>query len=203
MAARNRRRVLASHPEIGMATLDGSAYAVLFMHCARYSHRTVNGLLLGTVEGDSVRVRETLPLFHSNIALAPMLEAALLLADEYCGSNGLKVVGYYQANEQVNDLELGQFGKKIAEKIRSQTPGAAILVLDGEEMKPTPDNLRLLAIGADGKRGAAPTVADAASSLAKLDAALGKELYNDIVDFDVHLDDPTTNWLGNAAALYK
>ena len=187
----------------GMATLDGSAYAVLFMHCAKYPHRTVNGLLLGTANNDSVSVRETLPLFHSSLALAPMLEAALLLADEYCSTRDLKIVGYYQANEVVDDIELGSFGKKIADKIRSQAPQAAVLLLDGAKMRPTPADLRLVALSADGKRGTAPTLADAEASLAKLDAALAKGLQHELVDFDVHLDSPASDWLGNAAALYK
>ena len=86
--------------------LSPAAYSVLYMHCLKYPHRSVNGLLLGAADGDAVRVREALPLFHSSLALAPMLEAALLLADEYCAVQKLKIVGYYQANEVVDDLEL-------------------------------------------------------------------------------------------------
>lgn len=189
-------------PRRKMATteLAPQAYAVLFMHCLRFPHRTVNGLLLGEASASGVRVREALPLLHSSLAVMPMLEAALLLADEYCKANGLKIVGYYQANEVVDDLELGPFGKKIADKVRSQSSPAAILLLDGVKMHPAPTDLRLISMGADGKRGAAPTVApDAEAAVAQLEACISKGLQHEIVDFDVHLDDPTKVWTGNAA----
>ena len=38
-------------------------------------------LLLGTATAETVTVSQTLPLFHSSIAVAPMLEAALLRAE--------------------------------------------------------------------------------------------------------------------------
>ena len=48
--------------------LAPSAYAVLFMHCTKYPHRTLNGLLLGAEKpGGGVSVREALPLFHSSL----------------------------------------------------------------------------------------------------------------------------------------
>ena len=186
--------------------LAPSAYAVLFMHCTKYPHRTLNGLLLGAEKpGGGVSVREALPLFHSSLALAPMLEAALLLADEYCAAKDLKIVGYYQANEVVDDLDLGPFGKKIAEKVRAQSPGgAAVLLLDGATMHPSASDLRLLSLGADGKKGEPPTIApgDASASIEVLEATLAKGTQHEIVDFDVHLDDPSKDWTGNAALYY-
>ena len=165
------------------------AYGVLFMHCARYPHRTVNGLLLGSIDGETVRVREAMPLMHSSLALAPMQEAALLLADEYCSAKSLDIVGYYQANEVVDDMELGPYGKKLADKIRSQQKNAAILLLDGAKMHPAPGDLRLVTVGADGKRGTPPTIAsDTEAALAKLQACISKGLHQEVVDFDVHLD---------------
>ena len=125
-----------------------------------------------------------------------MLEAALLLADEYCAaSNGkLRIVGYYQANEVVDDLDLGPFGKKIADKIRTQSEkgNSATLVLDGKRMQPTVGDLRLVSIGADGKRGGGvepPTIAtDAAAAIKRLETCLSKSVHHDLVDFDNHLD---------------
>ncbi len=38
-------------------------------------------------------------------------------------------MGYYQANEMCDDLELGPFGKTIADKIRAQCKQAAVLVV--------------------------------------------------------------------------
>ena len=62
-----------------MATVDSEAYITLFMHACKFPSRTVNGLLLGSVSGGGVSVQKTLPLFHTPLGLAPMLEAALML----------------------------------------------------------------------------------------------------------------------------
>lgn len=186
-------------------TLSPGSYSVLFMHACKYPTRTINGLLLGSSSGDgSVSVKETLPLFHSNIALAPMLEAALLLADEYCEANGLDIVGYYQANELSDDLELGATGKKICEKIRANCSTCATLLIDGASMRPSLGDLRLLSLGIDGKTPAvSPTIApDAEACMKQLDASLGKGVQQELVDFDVHLDDCSKDWTSNAAALF-
>jgi hypothetical protein len=182
-------------------TLSPDSYTVLFLHACKYPHRSVNGLLLGSVSGGSVSVSEALPLFHSPLGLAPMLEAALLLADEYCQQRKLQLVGYYQANEVADDLELGPFGKKICDKIRSQCSACAALLVDGAKMRPAPTELGLLAIGADGKRSSAtPTLTpDASGCIARLEKCLGKGLQQEVVDFDVHLDDCSKDWTGNAA----
>ena len=185
--------------------LKADAYTVLFLHCCRYPTRSLNGLLLGCAAADgSVSVEKTLPLFHTQISLAPMLEAALLLADEYCQQNGLQIVGYYQANELVDDLDLGPFGKRICDKIRSQVPAVAVFIVDGASMHPSATDLRLITQGADGKRGAAPVIeGDAEGCIVRLERCIANSLQHEIIDFDAHLDDPEKNWLGNAALLVQ
>ena len=189
-------------------SLSSEAYSVLFLHCCKHPHRALNGLLLGSCTAQSVSVSETLPLFHSSLAVTPMLEAALLMADEYCKQQStsgapLQIVGYYQANEICEDLDLGPFGKKIAEKIRAQVPAAAVLLLDGAKMHPTTEDLRLIALGLDHKRsGVVPSLApagDAAQGLAKLEGCIQRGVQHELTDFDVHLDDPTKDWTGNTA----
>ena len=92
-------------------------------------------------------------------------------ADQYCKAHAMQVVGYYQANELCDDMELGPFGKTIAEKIRAQCKHATVLLVrgpacfafppshlrfhslaapgeqvDGASMRPTEDNLRLVQV---------------------------------------------------------
>ncbi|EOD15362.1 hypothetical protein EMIHUDRAFT_451733 [Emiliania huxleyi CCMP1516] len=178
------------------------AYCLMFLHACKYPARAVNGLLLGTAAGDSVKVQKALPLFHSSFALSPMLETALMLADEHCKSSGkLQVVGYYQANELCDDLELGPFGKKIAQKIRSVCPLAACLLIDGARMQPTAREPGLLPLDADGKRSAAALSLPDAAAVQRLDAYLQHGGQHLLVDFDAHLDDATKDWLGNSALL--
>ena len=132
-----------------------------------------------------------------------MLEAALLLADEYCEANGLDIVGYYQANELSNDMELGAAGKKICENIRANCSTCATLLIDGASMRPSPDDLRLVSLGADGKMTiVTPIVApDADTCIKQLNAHLDRGAHQKLVDFDVHLDDCSKDWTSNAAAL--
>lgn len=68
-------------------------------------------------------------------------------------------------------------------------------MLQGETMRPTPTDLRLLSLGADGKRlDHAPTVTNAEATLAAIEAHLKKNEAQSIVDFDAHLDDPKLDW---------
>lgn len=157
-------------------SLSSEAYQVLFLHSCRYHHRQVNGLLVGTVSDGRTHVTKTLPLFHSSLALLPMLEVALMLADEHCEQEKLQIVGYYQANEVAEDFELGPFGKKISDKIRSNLSSgqkAAVFLLDGGNMHPTPDDLRLVSLAADGKLEEAPTLENAEQCLQNLEGCAG------------------------------
>ena len=77
---------MASPPYI---VQQGAALKIL-LHAAKFPSAAVNGVLLGTVsapQGDSaadapssgaVTVVDAIPLFHSFLALAPMLETALV-----------------------------------------------------------------------------------------------------------------------------
>ena len=44
-------------------------------------------------------------------------------ADAYCQAKGsLQVVGYYHANENLKDVELKPFARKIADRIQQRCP---------------------------------------------------------------------------------
>ncbi len=55
------------------------AYAKIILHCCKYPHLTVNGVVIGSIskESQTVQIQDAIPLFHSGIGLAPMLEVAL------------------------------------------------------------------------------------------------------------------------------
>ena len=62
-------------------TLSRRAIMKMILHAAKYPHRAVNGVIIGTVASDrSVEMVDAVPLFHSHLALAPMLETALFQA---------------------------------------------------------------------------------------------------------------------------
>ena len=62
-------------------SISAKAYAKIVLHCCKYPHRAVNGVVIGTFsdkdQGAAVLIQDAVPLFHQNLSLAPMLEVAL------------------------------------------------------------------------------------------------------------------------------
>ena len=60
--------------------ISSLAYAKIILHAARYPHAAINGVLLANkddIKNKIICVVDAIPLFHSFLTLAPMLEAAL------------------------------------------------------------------------------------------------------------------------------
>lgn len=78
-----RIRVSISHVDLRSMSQTYSmthrAYAKIILHCCKYPHLALNGVVIGSIskETQSVQIQDTIPLFHSGIGLAPMLEVAL------------------------------------------------------------------------------------------------------------------------------
>ena len=110
-------------------TIKEVAYNKAFLHCKKYSYTTVNGIFVGRAnDKNNIDVMDYIPLFHSH-TLAPMLEVALLFIDEYLkGNKGLEIVGYFHANELLDDTELGanSIACRIGSKINQNSPNSAI-----------------------------------------------------------------------------
>ena len=60
-------------------TISLKAYSKIILHCSKYPHKAVNGVVIGSVskETQTVQIQDSVPLFHLGIGLAPMLEVAL------------------------------------------------------------------------------------------------------------------------------
>lgn len=62
-------------------TVSAKAYAKIILHCCKYPHKAVNGVVIGTFSdkdhGAGVQIQDAIPLFHLNLSLAPMLEVAM------------------------------------------------------------------------------------------------------------------------------
>ena len=99
--------------------LSTPAYLKIMLHASKHPHCPVNGLLLGQGSAaDTLSVSDAVPLFHQH-TLSPMLEAATTLAEQHCAEQGggLKIVGYYHANERANDRELSQLVRQVHAKV--------------------------------------------------------------------------------------
>ncbi|KAF8819182.1 hypothetical protein IE077_001503 [Cardiosporidium cionae] len=72
----------------------------MFMHAFRYPSHSVCGVVVGEVRDDNplqVYFKDIIPLFHSHIT-APMIRLGMELAEEYCTTSALEIVGFYHAD---------------------------------------------------------------------------------------------------------
>lgn len=53
------------------------AYYKLVLHCLKYPHCAVNGVLLGKVGKGTLHALDAIPLFHLSLGTAPLQEVAL------------------------------------------------------------------------------------------------------------------------------
>ncbi|KAI3675756.1 hypothetical protein L1987_85349 [Smallanthus sonchifolius] len=187
-----------------------NAYIKLVLHALNHKTSAVNGVLLGRLSGEVVEITESVPLFHtSQIGLLPPLEIALITIEEYYSSQGLSIVGYFHANERFDDLELGSVARNIGDHIHRYFPQSAVLLLD---------NRKLGALR--NKKDAAPimqlytrdsskswkqvestgtsrlTTKEPSANIVLLDF-ISSNKWNEIVDFDDHLDDISKDWLNS------
>ena len=81
--------VSLSVPDMPNFSISAKAYAKIVLHCCKYPHRAVNGVVIGTFsdkdQGAGVLIQDAVPLFHQNLTLAPMLEVALRQVAELVG----------------------------------------------------------------------------------------------------------------------
>jgi hypothetical protein len=79
----------------------------------------VNGVLLGRVDDEGIlQLVDAIPLFHIAVGLAPMLEMAFSQIDVYARKMSLEILGYYQANEHLEDSDPDAIARRIADKVR-------------------------------------------------------------------------------------
>lgn len=187
-----------------------SAYIKLVLHALKHKTSTVNGVLLGRFASHNeevLEISEAVPLFHSQIALLPPLEIALLQIEEYFGVQGLSIVGYFHANERFDDRELCNVAKNVGDHISRYFPQAAVLLLDNmklEALQSGKDGGPVMQLYTrDASKGWKPVVADGKSRFTLKEPSANvvlhdyiiSEKWHDIVDFDDHLDDISKDWL--------
>ncbi|VEL15505.1 unnamed protein product [Protopolystoma xenopodis] len=91
-------------PMVVEVSLNLASIAKPALHAAKYPHSAINGLFLcDRNDSTSINVVDCIPLFHSALSLVPMLEIAFYQIESYCIRQGLRICGYYQANENIND----------------------------------------------------------------------------------------------------
>lgn len=178
--------------------VSDEAYVKILLHGSKYPANAINGILVGTEEGQGYRVHDAMPLFHQAV-VAPIFEMSLELIDAYCREKDWKIVGYYYGNERWNDLSMSIVGHKIADKIEAQASRACVLALSGPALScESKSGLELLL--KDVKRGWIPVdgrleLSDSVSEKRQFfSQALRENAHVEIYDFDDHFEDVKKDW---------
>ncbi|KAL9226656.1 hypothetical protein vseg_002443 [Gypsophila vaccaria] len=191
-----------------------NAYIKLVLHAMKHSTTAVNGVLVGRfdVSKGVVEISESVPLFHSNTGLLPPLEIALMQIEEYYSGQGLSLVGYFHANERSDDNDLSNVAKNIGDHLCRYFPQAGILLLDNkklETLSKVKDRSPVMQFyrkdgskwKLSGKEEGGRLVLKEPSANVMLMDYISSNKWQDIVDFDDHLNDISKDWLN--AELFK
>ncbi|KAJ6834837.1 putative ER membrane protein complex subunit 8/9-like protein [Iris pallida] len=189
-----------------------TAYIKLVLHALKHRSASVNGLLLGRLLDSSaaaatVQISDAVPLSHSQISLLPSLELALIQVEEHFSAEGLTIVGYYHANERHDDADLGSAAKRIGDHIFRYFPRAAVLLLDNTKLEALPKGKGREPVvqlySRDSSKTWRQSGSDGSNQLALKEPSantvlldyISSEKWEEIVDFDDHLDDISKDWL--------
>ena len=175
-----------------------SAFAKILSHTIKYQHYSVNGLLLGSQNGDSILVQDTYPLFHTGHGLAPMLEIALVQLDTNFG-NKLSIVGYYKAFEnckqQTPDLQCERIMDKLSEHFKQPF----LLLVDNSALAKIKEEGSTLPLHIFNRQDGSlrlnvKTKLFSNEHYIIAREVIGKKLFDVCVDFDDHLEDIKLDW---------
>lgn len=187
------------------------AYTKILCHVMQYPHTAVNGVLLtsegdGEVpeegeEGEAVDIVDCVPLFHYCLPLSPMFTVALTQIEEWASNKGLRICGYYHANEFCNDNDVGPIAGRIAEKIVDNCEGGCLLMVQNDKLGHIKSEIPLKAYfpsrvndRVDWKASGAPTLQYGEAGLSIGPEIVKSKLQRSIVDMDTHYDDVKLHW---------
>jgi len=186
----------------------------MLLHCFKYPHATVNGVMIGLKKKDKngvsyMELLDCVPLFHLGHGLTPMLEMALLqISSHYKNKPSLEIAGYYQANKYFNDSTPTVFAMKIAEKVWEQNSDSSMFMINNfglanafESVKELDKAVNLYQFG-DGKwklKNGGFRIDRAETTLDALNYFIyDVKLHESLNDFDNHLDDIKIDWTNEA-----
>ncbi|NP_001188058.1 ER membrane protein complex subunit 8 [Ictalurus punctatus] len=187
--------------------LTTQAYCKMLLHAAKYPHCAVNGLLVAEKQkekkkeghGVSVLCVDCVPLFHGSLSLAPMLEVALSLIDTWCKENKYVIAAYYQANERIKDARPSHFAEKVATRILENFSEAAMIIVDSSKftMGCSAPALSIYDHSDNKWKCRDPSIdpfEDWTEAQKITSALLESRSYENLIDFDNHLDDLRNDW---------
>ncbi|CAO2817075.1 unnamed protein product [Amaranthus hypochondriacus] len=179
-----------------------NAYIKLVLHALKHKSSAVNGVLVGRYDAGKgiVQISDAVPLFHSNTALLPSLEIALMQIEAHYASQDVSLVGYFHANERSDDYDLSNVAKNIGDHLCRYFPQAGILLLDNQKLEALPKLYSRDGSKWKVKENSRLAMKEPSANTILLDY-VSTQKTEDIIDFDDHLDDISKDWLN--AELFK
>ncbi|XP_060112775.1 ER membrane protein complex subunit 9 [Heteronotia binoei] len=190
----------------GEIEICARAYVKMCLHAARYPHTAVNGLLLAqkrrasvAKQADCLCITDCIPLFHSHLSLTVMLEVALNQIDLWSAESDLLLAGYYQANSGIDDKSPSHLAQKTAGRIAELYDDTVLIMLDNRKFTTNPRVPPIIVLEQKDRQWLPKDKnlimwRDWESSRHICKSLLEAKAYNQLVDFDVHLDDIREDW---------
>lgn len=102
--------------------ISSVAHAKMVLHCVRYDTSQVHGILIGRyAAGLTLEVEDCVPVCHA-APTKPLLDTAFRMVEAANADRSDRmVVGWYTANERVDDLRPGQAALRIVSSIAAAT----------------------------------------------------------------------------------
>ncbi|XP_075224588.1 ER membrane protein complex subunit 8/9 [Lycorma delicatula] len=180
------------------------AYCKIILHAAKYPHCAVNGVLLAecgklkeSKKPKNIVYVDAVPLFHLCLHVSPMAEVALTQIEQMASLNGLAIAGYYIANENIRDTSTDKPCNRIADKIAENFSPACLVVVDNQRVTLTMDESPLIisqSVEGKWKRLDKSSLMIEERCLDTAATLLQRQHYEQLIDFDNHLDDISLDW---------
>ncbi|XP_057319180.1 ER membrane protein complex subunit 8/9 homolog [Microplitis mediator] len=189
-------------------SISPRACSKIILHAAKYPHCAINGLLLAKQKNKNdskpadLLIQDAIPLFHQCLHVSPMAEIALTMVDQFAEQNGMVIAGYYLANELVNDMSTDKPAHRIADKIAENFNNALLVVIDNKEltfnMNSVPFKISQYADGKWKVKDKADILNESGDAVIEtISILLKEERYQNLIDFDNHLDNISLDWQNN------
>jgi len=184
----------ASAPKTLAYSFEPKAYAKAVMHICKHSSVPVLGVFIGRTNQKTIKIIDTIPLFHTH-SLAPMLKIALMLIEQHCSDAGLEILGFYSATVSGNP-DLGQNIRALGEKIYSNY-GAACIWAFNSKAQENRFALQGMYYAKEEWKMIQDPVAIKEVALKTTSMLIREMRHLDVVDFDDHLMNVKLNWLNS------
>ncbi|PSN54660.1 ER membrane protein complex subunit 8 [Blattella germanica] len=162
------------------------AYCKMMLHAAKYPHCAINGILLAEEQKSKddkktkgLYICDAIPLFHLCLHVTPMAEIALTQIDHMASTSGLKC------------------GQRIADRVAENFNSACLVVIDNRRLTLNMENIALCVsqfVDGKWKTKEKSSINLENNSRSAAAALLQRRVYEELVDFDNHLDDLKLDW---------